>query len=94
MIVVFKNDERLFEEWRKRHKKGYVYSYHEGANESNKLHSSTCRYLWKGSHLEVSHQMAKVRICSQDLEELVNELMDNGIKGWDFCKVCRVFKLR
>ncbi|MBO8172266.1 MAG: hypothetical protein H0Z33_10280 [Bacillaceae bacterium] len=90
MIVSFKNDDRAYEKWLRKHPDGYVFNHFGGPDSrssENKVHAAGCRHLLRKQD-EGKRTATYAKVCSSDLDELLAYVKEVRRDSWSYCKNC------
>ena len=85
MIIFNKEEENdRYHDWRREHPDGYVFNHFGGLiGEENIIHRASCYYLNRtNTNVE--------KVCSTDLEKLVDYVKSIRGNSWTYCSVCGI----
>lgn len=91
MIISFKNDDRLYENWCRLNSEGFVLnraSLTTKKPENNKIHMASCTHLNRsiGQGLQTFNIP---KVCSRHLTSLIEEAHILCGEEWNMCQMCK-----
>ena len=93
MITLFKSNDLGYENWLRGNPRSYVFNDFRGMNNAFKtLHINGCKLLHSPG--SVLRGTSTLKVCSNDLNELIDWLNENrGVEGEGYfpCEICRPF---
>jgi len=91
MIVSFKNDDPVYENWCKSYPNGFVLNRTSLTNkktDNNKIHLSNCSHLTR-SNGQGQQTKTIPKVCSINLSELIEEAHLLCGESWNMCQTCK-----
>lgn len=88
MLIHFVNKDSDYETWCRDNRYGYVFN-NFGGNvnraDMNKVHKVNCSYLWR--KIDEGKRTTKYeKICSSDLDQLIDFVKSERGDSWIFCQ--------
>lgn len=91
MTYKFVNNDIRYTAWCRENPSGYVFNFFGGTEAQgsmNKIHRADCHHLWRERD-EGRRTTTYPKICSMNLTDLVNFVIDQRGFSWTFCETCK-----
>lgn len=94
MVERFLNNDEGYESWCNKNNTAFVFNFFGGNYERtdmNKIHRANCPYLWRKAD-EGKRTAKNEKVCSSDIDELIEFVKSERGDSWSYCMGNRCFK--